>query len=113
MPSVSVAGPRRLAPNPWPVGANFQCYNFRMEETFEYHGQKITVGTTATNLPSVRYAPRIVIMGAVQTLDPNGPFPPHQFPEEKNAIEYGKKAAEWIADNVANIGSVVEDEKEN
>jgi hypothetical protein len=74
-----------------------------MEELYKYRGQTILVGVTKTNATPVSYVPRIVIMGAVQTLDPNGPYPPHQFPKEESAIEYGKQAAGWIVDNLPNI----------
>jgi hypothetical protein len=72
---------------------------FRMEEMYQYRGQTIIVRAIKTTSTPVGYMPRIVIGGAEQTLDQNSPFPPHKFPEEKNAIEYGKKAAEWIVDN--------------
>jgi hypothetical protein len=68
-------------------------------DPYKYRGQTITVWPVQSEFDSNKWEPRISISRAIQSLTFNTVFPRKNFDTENDAIEYGKKAAEWIVDN--------------
>ena len=68
-------------------------------ETYQYRNQTITVVALRTGSDPDSFEPRIGICGVVKALDASGKYPPQRFSTERQAIEYGKQAAEWMVDH--------------
>lgn len=76
-----------------------------MDETHPYKGQRITVWAIACEFDKAKWEPRISITGAVQSLNFNTKNPRKCFDTDKEAIEYGLAAAQWIIDHPAQLSN--------
>jgi hypothetical protein len=69
------------------------------EDSYKYKGQTITVYAHQKTAEPETWEPGISISGVRHILTVLGGYPPKIMPTEAAALEYGRKAAEWIIDN--------------